>query len=315
MDILPGLRDENAGGSKRGRPPSALSAHFYRLNEKCNKSMWWTVCKYCYRAHLKDRAMVPFPTHVHGRKDAWEKHLSQCLYYIRVTGAPMQGNVNEAGVSAEMMTFWRLLLEYQAEALLPNSFVELLSFRRLLVFLNARCAAVGAIPHRHALGGRVLSEYTGLHSMEQRDSVRAIQNRTGGRANFLSDVWETISKIHVLGCLIALFGRIMIYGLRPTSDRLDGLAIVEQMEGVIEEILASEWKIGAVVTDNAGQCGRDRPILAPKYPNIAFLIWFAHDINNLVKAVLKTVFKEISEDAAGAASFQHQNGWFVLLRQ
>ncbi|ETM55846.1 hypothetical protein L914_00998 [Phytophthora nicotianae] len=101
MDILPGLRDENPGGSKRGRPPSALSANFYRLNEKCNKSMWWTVCKYCYRAHLKDRAMVPFPTHVHGRKDAWEKHLSQCLYYIRVTGAPMQGNVNEAGVSGE----------------------------------------------------------------------------------------------------------------------------------------------------------------------------------------------------------------------
>ncbi|ETI56371.1 hypothetical protein F443_01067 [Phytophthora nicotianae P1569] len=80
------------------------------------------------------------------------------------------------------------------------------------------------------------------------------------------------------------------------------------MEGVIEEILASEWKIGAAVTDNAGQCGRDRRILAPKYPNIAFLIWFAHDINNLVKAVIKTVFKEISEDAAGAASFQHQNG-------
>ncbi|ETN24683.1 hypothetical protein PPTG_00907 [Phytophthora nicotianae INRA-310] len=141
--------------------------------------------------------MVPFPTHVHGRKDAWEKHLYQCLYYIRVTGAPIQGNVNEAGVSgedysnklqctlppqftpAEMMTFWRLLLEYLAEALLPDSCVELLSFRRLLVFLNDRCAAVGAIPHRHALGGRVLSEYAGLHSMEQRDSVRAIQNRTG----------------------------------------------------------------------------------------------------------------------------------------
>ncbi|ETL45048.1 hypothetical protein L916_04780 [Phytophthora nicotianae] len=95
----------------------------------------------------------------------------------------------------------------------------------------------------------------------------------------------------------------MTYGLRPSSDRHDGLAIAKHMEGVIEELLASEWKIGAVVTDNAGQCGRARRILAPRYPNIAFLICFAHDINNLVKAVLKTVFKEISEDAAGAASF------------
>ncbi|ETO69386.1 hypothetical protein F444_14021 [Phytophthora nicotianae P1976] len=35
--------------------------------------------------------------------------------------------------------------------------------------------------------------------MEQRSSVRAIQNRSGGRVNFLSDVWETIAKLHTLG--------------------------------------------------------------------------------------------------------------------
>ncbi|ETO86437.1 hypothetical protein F444_00019 [Phytophthora nicotianae P1976] len=77
MDLLPGLRDEQAGGSKRGRRPSALSTIFFRLNEKCNKTMWWTVCKYWYAAHVRDTDSVPFPTHVHGRKDSWEKHLSE----------------------------------------------------------------------------------------------------------------------------------------------------------------------------------------------------------------------------------------------
>lgn len=72
---------------------------------------------------------------------------------------------------------------------------------------------------------------------------------------------------------------------------------------MIEDLIASEWKVGAVVTDNAGQCGRARRILALRYPNIAFMYCFAHDVNNLVKAVLKTVFKTVSEDAAGAASF------------
>ncbi|KAG3085104.1 hypothetical protein PI125_g19336 [Phytophthora idaei] len=250
MDLLPGLRDEHAGGSKRGRPPSALSTNFYRLNEMCNKTMWWTVCKYCYAAHVKDRATVPFPVHVHGRKEAWEKHLSGCLYYVRVTGNAFQSEESQTGVRehgeankmqctsppeftpAEIIIFWRLLLEYQAEALLPDSFVELMSFKRLLVFLNARCGGRGAMPHRHILDGRVLTEYADLHSIEQRDNVRAIQNRSGGRVNFLSDVWETIAQAHVLGCMVALFGRLMTFGLRPAGDRHDGLATAQQMEGV-----------------------------------------------------------------------------------
>jgi hypothetical protein len=95
----------------------------------------------------------------------------------------------------------------------------------------------------------------------------------------------------------------MNYGLRPTGDRHDGLAIVEQMEVVIEELLASDINVGAVVTDNAGQCGRARRILALRYPKVSFEHCFAHDIKNLVKAVLKTFFKQVSADAAGIASY------------
>ncbi|EEY67332.1 uncharacterized protein PITG_04340 [Phytophthora infestans T30-4] len=299
MELLPGLQDD---GSKRGRPPGPLGMNFYRLNEKCNKSMWWTVCKYCYAAHVSAKTTIPFPTHIRGRKESWEKHLDECLYYARVTRKPAQSDENQAETDEharvykhqrtsppaftpiEIMLFWRLLLEFQAEALLPNSFVQL-----------------RAVPHRHIIGGRVLDECAEQHSIEQRENVRAVQS--GGRVNFLSDVWETIAKQHVLGCMVTLFGCVMNYGLRPTGDRHDGLAIAEQMEEVIEDLLASGWNVGAVVTDNAGQCGRARRILALRYPKFAYIHCFAHDINNLVKAVLKTVFQQISADAAGVASF------------
>ncbi|ETN14366.1 hypothetical protein PPTG_07982 [Phytophthora nicotianae INRA-310] len=86
----------------------------------------------------------------------------------------------------------------------------------------------------------------------------------------------------------------MNYGLRPAGDRHDGLAIAEQMEEVIEELLASDMEC---------QCGRARRILALRYPKISFIHCFAHDIYNLVEAVLKTVFQQISADAAGVASY------------
>eukprot|EP00644_Phytophthora_capsici_P017236 jgi/Phyca11/122534/e_gw1.48.316.1 len=63
------------------------------------------------------------------------------------------------------------------------------------------------------------------------------------------------------------------------------------------------WEIGSCVTDDAGQCARARRILALRWPNIIFLRCFAHDINNLVKAVLQTVFKVVTKQAAMQACF------------
>ncbi|KAG3052019.1 hypothetical protein PI124_g22645 [Phytophthora idaei] len=60
MELLPGLREELPERAKRGRPPSSLSANFFRLKEKCNKTMWWTVCKYCYAEYVNDKEAFPF---------------------------------------------------------------------------------------------------------------------------------------------------------------------------------------------------------------------------------------------------------------
>ncbi|KAG4228842.1 hypothetical protein PC116_g22818 [Phytophthora cactorum] len=85
MELLSGLREAFPERAKRGRPPSSLSANFFCLKEKSNKTMWWTVCKYCYAEYVNDKENFPFPIAVHGRKEAWKKHLEACERYARVT--------------------------------------------------------------------------------------------------------------------------------------------------------------------------------------------------------------------------------------
>ncbi|ETI42062.1 hypothetical protein F443_12750, partial [Phytophthora nicotianae P1569] len=147
----------------------------------------------------------------------------------------------------------RLLIQFQADNCLPDRCVEKLSTLRIFIFLNKACAR--AIPKRKQLT-RILDKYS---NVEEEGQLLALSNRlefSGGRLNFLPDVWQNIAKLHLLECMLALFGTIVTYGLFPTGSRHDGIAIAEQMEYVMIEIKSKGWEIGAVVTDNAGQCGR-----------------------------------------------------------
>ncbi|GMF61713.1 unnamed protein product [Phytophthora fragariaefolia] len=70
----------------------------------------------------------------------------------------------------------------------------------------------------------------------------------------------------------------------------------------MKRALAAGRNLGAVKTDDAGQCARAKRILALMWPEIIFLRCFAHDVKNLVRAVLKTVFKEVLKQAAAATA-------------
>ncbi|KAG6947109.1 hypothetical protein JG687_00016326 [Phytophthora cactorum] len=128
MDLLPGLRDEHAGGSKRGRRPSALSTNFYRLNENVQQN------------YVVDRMQVllcgPRKGQSYGSISRPCSRAKGSLGETLVWSEESQTGVREHGEAnkmqctsppeftpAEIIIFWRLLLEYQAEALLPDSFV------------------------------------------------------------------------------------------------------------------------------------------------------------------------------------------------
>ncbi|POM79007.1 Hypothetical protein PHPALM_3396 [Phytophthora palmivora] len=133
--------------------------------------------------------------------------------------------------------------------------------------------------------GFILDKYS---TVEEERQLQALSNRlaySGGRLNFLSDVWKNIAKVHLLGCMLVLVGTIVIYGLFTTGSRHDGIAIAQQMEKVNKVIEAKGWRIGAVVTGNA----------ALRHTCIAYVRCFAHDINNLVKAVLNSAFRKLTK--------------------
>jgi len=54
-----------------------------------------------------------------------------------------------------------------------------------------------------------------------------------------------------------------------------------------------------------------------RWPSIAFVRCFAHDINNLVKQVLKTLFRDTAREAAAAVNALNASSakWLCLLQE
>ncbi|OWZ17635.1 hypothetical protein PHMEG_0008402 [Phytophthora megakarya] len=123
-----------------------------------------------------------------------------------------------------------------------------------------------------------------------------LQTKTGGRSTLLYDVWQNITKTHLAGFMMSLFGHCTSLGLYPAGSGHDAVAIEEHMEKATKN---SE-------SNDAGQCSRARRILALRWPHLIFLKCFAHDVNNLVKAALRTPsFREVTCQATEVVNTLH----------
>ncbi|KAG7384474.1 hypothetical protein PHYPSEUDO_002589 [Phytophthora pseudosyringae] len=116
-------------------------------------------------------------------------------------------------------------------------------------------------------------------------------------------VWQHISKTYLLGVHLTLFGIVLVEGLHGVGSEHHAIALARQMEELLKALFRRVWKVRAVIIDNAGQCERARRILAVRWPSIHFGKCFAHDINNLVKAILKrTGFRNVADEACAAVT-------------
>jgi hypothetical protein len=89
-------------------------------------------------------------------------------------------------LNEEKIEFHSLLLEFQAEANLPESFVSQQSFRRLIKFCNAK--ATKALPTCQLLGGPILNKYTDKVDSSDHAVLKATRPPgSGKRINFMSD--------------------------------------------------------------------------------------------------------------------------------
>lgn len=191
----------------------------------------------------------------------------------------------------------RALVELHADNHLADRFIEQPSTKYFLELVRPGISKV--LPSRRVLGGRLLDEHARRCFDKAAIKLRTMQE-IGGRVNLVSDVWQNVNKEHLSGTILTLFGEVLTYSLPQTGDRHDGIVTAQEIEEVLLRVQSEGWDVGAVVTDDAGQCRRARQILALRWPKIVFLFCFAHDINNLVKAVLKTSFSIVTRQAASA---------------
>jgi hypothetical protein len=140
-------------------------------------------------------------------------------------------------LNEEKIEFHNLLLEFQAKANLPKSFVSRQSFRRLIKFYNAEAAK--ALPTHQLLGGPILNKYVDKVDSGDHATLKApAPHGSGKRINFLSDTWENITKTHILGVILSLAGLCVTLGTFTCGSRHDGLAIIEHLNSILLSMIA-----------------------------------------------------------------------------
>ncbi|KAE9335231.1 hypothetical protein PR003_g13114, partial [Phytophthora rubi] len=244
-----------------GHPASHERSQFVDLKIDCGSSRTWHFCKHCHRAYNASKLpngtySLPEPKRIKGRIENFKSHLKRCEHFIAhgsstgssdaATANPTVGGLLCSGDGAstlsqqnprkqtriddyyvgffeenERQLFERVILEFQADNNLPDTFIERKSTYRLLHLAHTMMIDVSPLPNRKKLGGPVLDRYALACEDDESTALLECQKTTEGRVNFLSDVWQNIARAHLLGCLLWLYGKQLTYGLFQTGSRHD----------------------------------------------------------------------------------------------
>lgn len=122
------------------------------------------------------------------------------------------------------------------------------------------------------------------------------------RGTLMCDGYERQDRVHVMGSIVGVLG--LRYVLEAKEERFshDGLAAASAISCVLDRLKSDGVAIGAVCTDDAGQCGRARRILALRYPSLVFLRCIVPQMNLFMKHVLLDTSVRPTVEAAVAAA-------------
>lgn len=193
----------------------------------------------------------------------------------------------------------RLLLMI-ADRRLPFSFVESHAFRSVVGLL--RQSAVARLPSRRQLGGPILDAAAAAAKAQSTSAVKSLL-RGSARATLMLDGYKMANHTHILGAVIGIGPERCAVDATEEGYQHHGVAAASAMASVIDQLEAlGDLPIGCVCTDDAGQCGRARRILALRYPRLVFLRCLAHQVNLLMRHVLHDSSLRPSTEAAVAAA-------------
>lgn len=123
------------------------------------------------------------------------------------------------------------------------------------------------------------------------------------KASVILDEYKTSNKTLILGAVVGSGPEHFILDYKKEGYEHHGFATAIQTVVVIDSLKRDgDLPIGCVCTDDAGQCGRAGRILVLRYPKLALLRRLAHQVNHLMKHVLKDWSLLLTAERAFAAT-------------
>eukprot|EP00170_Pyropia_yezoensis_P002135 contig_9020_g2139 len=187
-----------------------------------------------------------------------------------------------------------------ADQRLSFSAVEHSSFENLVRLL--RPTAVAHLPSRRQLAGRILHAAASEASTHSKAAVvRLLQG--SARATLMLDGCKRSNNTHVLGAVLGIAEERLVLDSEDEGHQHDGISTAAATAGFIDRLAGEgEIRVGCGCTDDAGQCGRARSILALRYPALIFLRCLAQQVNLLMRHVLQdSTLRPTMERAVAAA--------------
>jgi len=187
------------------------------------------------------------------------------------------------------------LIEMIADLALPFILVQQPSFLR---FVESLCPGVsGQIPGRHTIARR-LSDMAVEARKESLGLIERVKE-SGQRIGVCVDGWNGINKVHVDGITLKIARFVLPHKCEKAGSDHNGCRTAQSWEMMLSGLHLG-WSY--FCSDDAGQCGKARRILALRHPHCLFVPCWAHQINLIVKHILEVpVFCDVAKQANGVA--------------
>lgn len=203
--------------------------------------------------------------------------------------------------AAEKAELDKHLLLLVADRRLPFTFVESEAFIDVVRVL--RQSAMSRVPSRLQLGGAIL-DTAAVHAKTQFRKVVKGLLRGSAKATLTLDGCQITDGTDILGAVIGIGPERFVLDGKEEGYEHHGIATALEKASLFDGVEQDgHFPIGCVYSDDAGQCGRARRILALRYPHLVFLRCLAHEVKWLMKHVLKdSTFCSTAEAAVTAAT-------------
>jgi len=215
----------------------------------------------------------------------------------------------------EQALFRKQLVEFIVMHRLPFSIVESEELANLLDCIRPNASKF--LPGR-TTAATVMLDTEVKEAIKSQDEVISSLLDQGRRPGLVCDDWEDATGEHIEGITVSVGPDTFAHGFERGHSDHHGIAEASVIEEIIKEYDETHGiKFAYVCTDDAGQLGRARRILALRYPHLIFICCFAHQVNLMVAELLKvSEFSDTVKAAVKASTALNlsKNKWLAKFK-